>query len=147
MTGRTLLLPQAGAIAAGDAQPVSQPVSQPVLQPRFRKLKLGFGKARQLILKRKSISFGRPQGSQPVSHAANAMSLPQPGPATGASQQEVSQPQPPMPNMRSNKSPPKLWLHITKEAATAIKVDLIFIETRLHFPNALQASNDFLGLA
>jgi hypothetical protein len=140
-----LLVPQVGAAITADEQPESHPVSQPVLQPRFKKLKLGLGNACQLILKRKSISFGRLQGSQPVSHAAIAMSLPQPGPATGASQHEVSQPQPPMPNMRSNKSPPKLWLQTAKEAARAIKVDLIFIETRLHFPKALQVSIDLWG--
>lgn len=125
------LVPQVGA--AGAAQPVSQPM---VPQPLN---KFGRGNAPQLILNRKSTKRGRAQGSQ--QSAAIAASLPQPGPAAGASQHEGAQPQPPMPNIRSSRSPANVWLHRAKEAATTNKVDLIFIETRLPFPGIIVANS------
>jgi hypothetical protein len=124
------LLPHEGP--AGAAQPVSQPLSQhePMRLNRF-----GRGIADQLMRNRKSTSFGRAHGSQQAE--AVAASLPQPGPAAGASQQDGAQPQPPIPNIRSSRSPAKLWLVKAKEAATTNNIDLIFIETRLRFPIAL----------
>lgn len=122
------LLPHEGP--AGAAQPVSQPVSQPLSQQRLNSF--GRGIADQLMRNRKSTKRGRAHGSQQAE--AVAASLPHPGPAAGASQHDGAQPQPPIPNIRSSKSPAKLWLVKAKEAAATSNIDLIFIETRLRFP-------------
>ena len=136
-----------------EPQPLSQlGVSQP--QVGASQPQAGSAAQPQGVSQPQAGSAAQPQGasaSQAGSHG-HADSAPQVGsveqqgaslPQLGASQHAVSQPQPLEPNMRSNRSKPKLWV-VIRQPKAIVKVKVIrFMKPRLPVAHALSCSRCF----